>query len=91
MRRGNAKQFCEPRLINFASRAPAVGVNPFGMFPTQGFVYLLLELNVCLHLVRNGWRSVRFHDYSMRSNKEPTIAREWVFGLFLTRGLGVPL
>jgi len=50
----NAEQFGEPRFISFARRAPAVLVNAFGMFPAQSIAHLLLKLNVCLDIIRNG-------------------------------------
>jgi len=50
----NAEQFGEPRFISFARWAPAVLVNAFRVFPAQSLAHLLLKLNVCLDIIRNG-------------------------------------
>jgi hypothetical protein len=56
-----AEQFCEARFVSLAHRTGAIGLNPFGMFPKQGFVHLLLKLNVSLNVARNRLRRVRVH------------------------------
>ena len=56
-----AQQFCEARFISLAHGTVAIGLNPFGMFPEQGFVHLLLKLNVNLNVVRTRLRRVRIH------------------------------
>ena len=52
-RRGDTEQFCEPQFVSLANRRLAIRLNPFGMFPAQGFMYLLLKLKVCPDLVGN--------------------------------------
>jgi hypothetical protein len=56
-----AEQFCKARFVSLAHGTVAIGLNPFGMFPEQGFVHLFLKLNVSLNVVRNRLRRVRFH------------------------------
>jgi hypothetical protein len=56
-----AEQFCEARFVSLAHGTVAIGLNPFGVFPEQGFVHLLLKLNVSLNVVRNRLRRVRVH------------------------------
>jgi hypothetical protein len=56
-----AKQFCEARFVSLAPGTVAIGLNPFGMLPEQGFVHLLLKLNVNLNVVRTRLRRVRIH------------------------------
>ena len=56
-----AEQFCEARFVSLAHGTLAIGLNPFGMFPEQGFVHLLLKLNVSLNVVRTRLSRVRVH------------------------------
>ena len=51
---GNPEEFCQARLVELTRGTIAIGLNPFGMFPAQCFVDLLLKLNVCVVWVRNG-------------------------------------
>src|SRR5439155_10341802 len=60
-RQRKTEQFCEARLVRLAGRTIPIGLNPFGMFLAQGFVDLLLKLNVRADFVGLGWRSVHFH------------------------------
>lgn len=68
-----AEQFCEARFVSLAHGTVAIGLNPFGMFPEQGFVHLLLKLNVSLNVVRNRLKRVRVHgeyDHEQATNSQ---------------------
>jgi hypothetical protein len=69
------EQFCEARFVSLAHGTLTIRFNPFGMFLAQGFVYLLLKLNVWFHRIRNDWITVRLHADSISPNERPAIAR----------------
>jgi hypothetical protein len=55
------QQLGEAGFVSLAHGTLAIRLNPFRMFPEQGFVDLLLKLNVRLDFVRDDWRSARLH------------------------------
>ena len=55
------EKFCQAQFVCLAHGTLAIRLNPFGMFPEQGFVHLLLKLNVSLNVVRNRLRRFRVH------------------------------
>src|SRR6266498_1503081 len=55
------EEFRETRFVSLTRRTPAIRLDPFGMFLAQGFVYLLLKVNVRLDGFRNRCRSLHFH------------------------------
>ena len=83
--RRESEQSREARLVNLAHRAFAVRLNPFGMFLSQCFVDLALEVNVSLDFARKGWRSVRFHGNSIGKNQLAARTRAWDFEVILQR------
>jgi hypothetical protein len=81
-----AEQFCEARFVSLAHGTLAIGLNPFGMFPEQGFVHLPLKLNIRLDFLSSPSRSVRLHGQDHRQ-KLTNSHRAWVGFSFATRGV----
>ena len=52
--RRSAERLREARLVRITHWGTAIGVNPVGMLDPQIVVNLLLELGVCVDLVKHG-------------------------------------
>ena len=80
------QQFCEARFVSFAHWTLAIRLNPFGMFPEQGFVHLPLKPNIRLDFLSSPSRSVRLHGQDHRQKVKNSHCA-WVGFSFATCGV----